>query len=388
MTQEQPAGGYPAGGQPAAYPGGASPGAYAGGAYPAGAYPTGAYIPPQAWAGASPYPGMVQPPPVEDPTPYHRLFRTAPRYDWWRPLVAVAVFVAFLLVSQVFVAVIWVIVLFASAGDLTDFTSVAAVMGQLTDVSNPLSLFLLLGSVAIMLPLVPLAMLCAGLRPVSLRHSVAFRIRWRWMLWCTIPALVITILSTGLSFLGPLFGVPIEPVPVDAGRFALLAVLIIVLVPLQSAAEEYVFRGLIMQTIGAWVKNPWVGIIVSTVIFTVGHTQYEIWGLLSVGVMGLGFAIVVWRTGGLEAGIAFHVVNNVVALLLLASGSLGTTIMSSEGSDPLAPLVQAVFTAGFVLWVEFAARRQGISRNRPLPPAEVVTSPPPPAPPLPPTPAV
>jgi membrane protease YdiL (CAAX protease family) len=363
-------------------------GGYPQGGYPQGGYPQGGYIPPEAWSGTPAYPGMILPPPVEDPTPYHRLFRTAPRYDWWRPLVAVAVFVAFFLVAQVVVAIGWVIVIIASGASLTDLTSIPAVMGQLTDVSNPVSLVLLLGSVAIMLPLVPLAMLCAGLRPVSLRHSVAFRIRWRWMLWCTIPSLVITILSTGLSFLGPLFGVPIEPVPVDAGRFALLAVLIIVLVPLQSAAEEYVFRGLVMQTIGAWVKNPWVGIIVSTVIFTVGHTQYEIWGLLSVGVMGLGFAIVVWRTGGLEAGIAFHVVNNVVALLLLASGSLGTTIMSSEGSDPLAPLVQAVFTAGFVLWVEFAARRQGISRDRPLPPAEVFTSPPPPASPLPPMPTV
>jgi membrane protease YdiL (CAAX protease family) len=339
------------------------------GGHPTGGYPTGGYIPPEAWSGAPPYPAMILPPPVEDPTPYHRLFRTARAYAWWRPLVAVAVFVAFFLVSQVIVGVVWVIVLLASGAGLSGLTSIPELTMQLTDVSNPLSLFLLLGSVAIMLPLVPLAMLCAGLRPVGLRHSVAFRIRWRWMLWCTIPALVITILSTGLSFLGPILGMPIEPVPVDAGRFALLTVLIIVLVPLQSAAEEYVFRGLIMQTLGAWVRSPWVGIIVSTVIFTVGHTQYEIWGLLSVGVMGLGFAIVVWRTGGLEAGIAFHVVNNVVALLLLASGALGTTVMSSEGSDPLAPIVQAVFTAGFVVWVEFAARRQGISRVRPLPPA-------------------
>ncbi|HET8896257.1 MAG TPA: CPBP family intramembrane glutamic endopeptidase [Protaetiibacter sp.] len=353
---------------------------------PQGGHPQGDYIPPEAWNGAPTFPAMIVPPPVEDPTPYHRLFRTSRAFAWWRPLVAVAVFVAFFLVSQVFVAVVWVIALIASGAGLTDFTSVSGVMGQLTDISNPMNLFLLLGSVAIMLPLVPLAMLCAGLRPVSLRHSVAFRIRWRWMLWCAIPALVITVLSTGLSFLPLLWGDTLEPVPVDAGRFALLAVLIIVLVPLQSAAEEYVFRGLIMQTIGAWVRSPWVGIIVSTVVFTVGHTQYEIWGLLSVGVMGLGFAIVVWRTGGLEAGIAFHVVNNVVALLLLASGALGTTVMSSEGSDALAPVVQAVFTAGFVVWVEFAARRQGISRERPLPQAAPYAAPA--VPPQPPTPAV
>jgi membrane protease YdiL (CAAX protease family) len=338
-----------------------------------GGYPDGGYVPVEVWNTAPPYPAMTVPPPVppsvEDPAPYHRLFRTVRAYAWWRPLLAVGVFAAFFLVAQVFVAVVWIIGIVVSGGNLTSLTSIPEVLAQVTDVSNPLSLVLLLGSVAIMLPLVPLAMLCAGLRPVGLRHSVAFRVRWRWMLWCAIPALVITVLNTGLSFLPLLWGETLEPVPVDGGTFALLAVLIVVLVPLQSAAEEYVFRGLIMQTLGAWVRSPWPGILVSTLIFTVGHTQYEIWGLLSVGIMGLGFAIVVWRTGGLEAGIAFHVVNNVVALLLLASGALGTTVMSSEGSDALAPLVQAVFTAGYVLWIEFAARRQGIARERPLAPA-------------------
>src|SRR5690606_13407104 len=137
------------------------------------------------------------PPPVEDPAPYHRLFRTTPRFAWWRPLVAVAVFVAFFLVSQVIVSIIWVIGLVASGG-LDSLLSFDDIMARVTDVSNPLSLLLLLGSVAIVLPLVPLAMLCAGLRPVGVMHSVALRIRWRWMLWCTIPALVITALSTGL----------------------------------------------------------------------------------------------------------------------------------------------------------------------------------------------
>jgi membrane protease YdiL (CAAX protease family) len=338
-----------------------------------GGYPAGGDVPVETWNTAPPYPAMIVPPsvppPVEDPAPYHRLFRTARAYAWWRPLLAVGVFAAFFLVAQVFVAVVWIIGIVVSGGNLTSLTSIPEVLAEVTDISNPLSLVLLLGSVAIMLPLVPLAMLCAGLRPVGLRHSVAFRIRWRWMLWCAIPALVITVLNTGLSFLPLLWGETLEPVPVDGSTFALLAVLIVLLVPLQSAAEEYVFRGLIMQTLGAWVRSPWPGILVSTLIFTVGHTQYEIWGLLSVGIMGLGFAIVVWRTGGLEAGIAFHVVNNVVALLLLASGALGTTVMSSEGSDALAPLVQAVFTAGYVLWIEFAARRQGIARERSLAPA-------------------
>jgi len=318
-----------------------------------------------------PYPHqfVVTPPRtvVEDPAPFHRLYRTTRTYAWWRPLVAVGVFIAFFLVAQVILTIAWFVMVFATGALLlTDLTSVDTLLTQLTDIANPFSLVLLLGSVAVMLPLVPLALLCAGLRPVGVMHSVALRIRWRWMAWCVIPALVITAVSTGLSFLPLAFGETLTPTPVEPGTFVLLAVLIMLLVPLQSAAEEYVFRGLIMQTLGAWVRGPWLGIILSTIIFTVGHTQYEIWGMLSVGVMGLGFAIVVWRTGGLEAGIAFHVVNNLVALLLLASGAMGTTVMSSEGSDWLAPLVQAVFAAAYIGWIEVVARRRGISRARSL----------------------
>lgn len=340
---------------------------------PQSASPQGGYIPPEALAYAPAYPVMVVPPPVEDPTPFHRLFRTVPKYRWWRPLVAIAILIAFFLVTQVIVGVVWTIGLIVSGHGLDAFASVTEATAQLTDMSNPLNVVLLFGSIAILLPLVPLAMLCAGLRPVGLRHSIAFRLRWRWMLWCAIPSLVITLISTGLSFLPLLWGETLEPVAVDMGHFALLAVLIVLLVPLQSAAEEYVFRGFIMQALGAWVRNPWFGIVISTVVFTVGHSQYELWGLLSVGVMGLGFAVVVWRTGGLEAGIAFHVVNNVIAVLLLSSGVLGTSSMGSEGSTWVTPLVQAVFTGGFVLWIEFGARRRGIARTRPLPPAPVYT---------------
>jgi len=332
---------------------------------PAYGAPPAPQVPPAAWQPLAMPPVR---PPVEDPAEYHRLYRANPRYAWWRPLVAVALFAVFFLVASVVVAIIWFAIAFVT-GDV-DFDLLVdqdALLAHLSDTSNPLSLAYLLASVAIMLPCVPLAMLCVGLRPVGLRHSVAFRLRWRWMLWCAaVPALVITVLNSAILFLPLAFGEPFEPVPVDAGAFALTVVLILLLVPLQSAAEEYVFRGLIMQTLGAWVRPVWVGIVVSTVIFTVGHTQYELWGMLSVAVMGVGFAVVTWRTGGLEAAIALHVVNNVVSFLLLTSGVLGTTVMTSEGSTVLAPIIQLVFTVAYLAWVERGARRRGIHRAREL----------------------
>lgn len=322
------------------------------------------------------WPDNVAPAPVavEIPTPYHRLFRTAPGYAWWRPLVAGVLFMVFAVVALIAVSVIWIVLAFATGQMSVDSILEPGFQDELiasaTDVANPLSLFLLLASLAVLLPLVPLAMLCVGLRPVGLRHSVAFRLRWGWMLWCAVPALVITAVSTLLPMgIELAAGVTYEPVPVDSGTLVLLVVMILLLTPFQAAAEEYIFRGLVMQIIGAWVRWVPLAIIVSTILFTIGHTQYEIWGALSVAVMGAGFAIVTWRTGGLEAAIALHVINNVVALTLLASGVLGTTQMSSEGSGPLAPLVQAVFTAAYVFWVDRMATKKGIDRVRGLAPA-------------------
>ncbi|QEO10266.1 CPBP family intramembrane glutamic endopeptidase [Protaetiibacter larvae] len=301
-------------------------------------------------------------------TPYHRLFRTSAGYAWWRPLAAAGLLVVFTGVASVVLAVLWMAAALISGDvDLEILRSPAALTAHLTDVSNPLSLLFLLANLAVLLPLVPLSLLCVGLRPLGMRHSVAFRVRWRWMLACVVPALVVTLVSIGVSFVPALFGQPLPaPVPVEAGRLVVLLILVVLLAPLQSAAEEYIFRGLAMQAIGAWVRPVWVAIVVSTVIFTAGHVQYELWGMLSVAVMGAGFAIVTWRTGGLEAAIALHVINNVLSLGLLTTGLLGTTQMSSEGSTPLTPLLQAVFTAGYLLWVDRLAARRGLVRQRPV----------------------
>lgn len=321
-------------------------------------------VPPMLWS--------PPPPPVESPAGYHRLYRTAWNYRWWRPLLAVVLFGAFALVAILVLNIAWFVAAFA-LGQVTfddlarpDFADWLIVL--LSDITNPLSLVMMLGTLAVLLPLVPLALLCAGIRPVGVTHSVDLRLRWRWMLQCAVPALAITVVSIALPWiLAPLTGETITPVPVDPALVAVLAVIIILLVPFQAAAEEYVFRGVLLQVVGAWVKWWPLAVIIATILFTIGHTQYEIWGMLSVGVMGLGFAVVTLRTGGLEAAIALHVVNNVLAFLVLVSGISGTTQMGSEGSGPLAPITQLVFTVVYVLWVDRMATKHGIARTRVIP---------------------
>ena len=152
----------------------------------------------------------------------------------------------------------------------------------------------------------------------------------------------------------------------DPALFLGCAVIILALTPFQAAAEEYVFRGFLAQILGSWVRFAPVSIIVPTAIFASLHI-YDAAGLASVAIFGFGAAIVVWRTGGLEAGITYHSLNNIAAFLLLATGVYGTTVNESEtASNPAEAALVVVSTligsAIWVAWILWLAKRKGIVR--------------------------
>ncbi len=158
-------------------------------------------------------------------------------------------------------------------------------------------------------------------------------------------------------------------------RLLVPAVVIVLLVPFQAAAEEYVFRGWLLQAVGsctlenarsgigrvfsAVFRTPWPGIVVGSALFTAGH-GYTSWGILDIFLFG---AIAAWlavRTGGLESSIALHVFNNLMAFLLPAA--VGKLDME-QGSVPwqvvLADVVPMVLYALVVVWL---ARRMRVQK--------------------------
>lgn len=300
--------------------------------------------------------------------PYHRLYRAQPTYRWWRPLVAVLLTAVFFLGVSILVAVPLFIVLFAT--NSIDFLSPTATsdLTQLIspDMARPWTLLFGLGSIILVLPLVPVALRIAGIRPagvrVSILHSVLFRLRWRWLLVCLIPAAVVWIATfAGQIGIGVALGEQLLPFSTDVPTYLLSVLIVLLLVPVQAATEEYLYRGVLLQSVGAWVRFAPVTIVVSAVLFGVSHA-YDGWGILTVMVMGVGFAFVTIRTGGLEAGIAMHTVNNVAAFVVTGTGMFGPTGIT-EDTGGLPGLIAQVITV--VLWVagvEWFARRNGIER--------------------------
>lgn len=300
--------------------------------------------------------------------PYHRLYRAQPTYRWWRPLVAVLLAAVFFIAVSILVAIPVFIVVFATnAIDFLSPTATDDLTSLITpDMARPWTLVFGLGSIILVLPLVPLALRIAGIRPtgvrVSILHSVLFRLRWRWLLVSLIPAAVVWVLTFAAQLgLGLAAGEELLPFSTDVPTYLVSVLLVLVLVPIQAATEEYLYRGVLLQSVGAWVRFAPVTILVSAVLFGFSHA-YDAWGILSIIAMGVGFAVVTIRTGGLEAGIAMHTVNNVAAFVVTGTGMFGPTGITEDTGGPVAFVGQLVTVVLWLLGVEWFARRHRVEK--------------------------
>lgn len=101
-------------------------------------------------------------------------------------------------------------------------------------------------------------------------------------------------------------------------------IVLLIFVPLQSIAEEYIFRGFVMQTLGSWFNMPLLAIVLQAILFTLGH-GYNSVGLFETLVTGLGFGFFAWKANGLEVSSALHTANNFSFFLFVLLGLKSST---------------------------------------------------------------
>lgn len=135
--------------------------------------------------------------------------------------------------------------------------------------------------------------------------------RWRYLVACLLVSIIV--FAAYVATL-PLRGQPLVLHP-QPGFGAFLAVIVLTS-PLQAIAEEVFFRGYLLQAFGGFARSPWPGIVASALVFALFHGAQNVPLFVSRFVFGLLAAWLVVRTGGLEAGIAAHVVNNLFAFIL------------------------------------------------------------------------
>lgn len=299
-----------------------------------------------------------------EPLEYHRLLRGTSFYKWWKPFLLLLTAGAYFGVMSIIVALIAAPLLLAF--DPLYLTQVAEGSVEILDTQRPMSLLVALASIIIMIPAVMLAMLTLGMRPVGRIWSVTGRIRWGLLLRLLGAAVLSVIVMNAVGIgLGLMFAsdsdagaaAEVADRPFDQQAMLISFVLIVLLVPFQSIAEEVAFRGLFMQVIGSWLKNPWWAILIPTLIFAAGHI-YDLWGLSAVALLGGVAGWLTWRTGGLEAAMAIHVANNMIVFSLMASGVMGETAQTSDGSGAPGLIGEAVGLALY-LWLTLKIFNRG-----------------------------
>lgn len=344
---------------------------------------------------SAPYDGLpppppqppVQPPPVyysrpappapaeTEPVEYHRIQRTG-RWGangWWRPLVGVAVLVVLALFVAPTALILGFIVLFVVQGsdDIQDSVT------RLADTDNvtPSVLAFINLTWAVAIPCALLVFwLFHRLKPGWL-SSVTGRLRLGWLATCF-----------GLAFVALLATVVVAAVLPSAGEASDMSgelnawttttrdfvLVVVLLTPLQAAGEEYAFRGYLTQSFGGLFAplGPQVSraaaVVVPAVIFAVAHgLGQDLPIFIDRLAFGLVAGVLVITTGGLEAGIAMHVLNNFLAFgAALAYSDMTTALTPTDGSWWQLPvtLTQSVVFLGVVTWV---ARRRGIATRTP-----------------------
>lgn len=111
----------------------------------------------------------------------------------------------------------------------------------------------------------------------------------------------------------------------DPLRFIKLAVVGILLIPLQTSFEEYFFRGYLMQGIGIYGGNRWLPLILTSLLFGLLHIGNPEVGKLGYGIMlyyiGTGFflGVLTLMDKGLELALGFHAANNLFTALLVTA---------------------------------------------------------------------
>jgi membrane protease YdiL (CAAX protease family) len=184
-------------------------------------------------------------------------------------------------------------------------------------------------------------------------HSVIGRIRWSWLALTCAVVLPVYLLFGASSLFDPTY----QDLRIDGTVIAFI-VIILLTTPLQAAAEEYMFRGVVQRSAGSWIRSPrWsfvVGTAVSAPLFAMFHFAQDPWLILYYLCFGILLSILTQQTGGLEAAIVIHVANNVFNLMIGAlAGQMTEGFDRSEGQGGpfmLVPIVILIVVVA-VLWL-------------------------------------
>ncbi|MCL2471162.1 MAG: CPBP family glutamic-type intramembrane protease [Propionibacteriaceae bacterium] len=334
--------------------------------YPAyGTYPPGAPVssypgPAQQYPGGYGFSGQSWPEPVQAklflPTQLKDSMRffQVPARRWWWGLIGLVVFVVLFYGMQV------------AVGFGVGLSHASWTKALLQGITTPATFLL---NNVILAVIIPVAVLVSWLffrQGFGWLSSVVGRFRWKWLF-----------IPLGIFAAGYAVETALEIIlagPTDYGLHDLqfksytgfMIIAILLTTPFQCAGEEFMARGLLPRLVTSIIPFRWVGLVLSAVLpsafFMYLHDAQDPWLNANYFCVALLMWWLAYRTGGIEASIALHVVNNIFSEWTLPFTDFSGLMDRSDGSAGPGVLIYLVIQLILVVLVDIVARRRGLVR--------------------------
>ena len=303
--------------------------------------------------------------PHPEPRTYPMMLRTWD-YARWKPIVGILL----LLVGGMIVVPVLLIPVLALGvaleGGRAPFLDRFVDSMSLSEVTPSSMLYLNLSLASLTLLSMGIMRFLHRLRPRWL-SSVLPGMRWKFFFACFGLATLALIASVTVSYFLPNNPNDIAGEPNKlTGTLVATGIVILLTTPLQALGEEYAFRGYLMQAFGSLTASRVAALLVTSGLFALAHGAQNFPLFFDRFAFGLMAGLTVILLGGLEAGIALHILNNLVAFAVaIFFGDLQGALEVSEVSWWQLPVTIAQNGVYLVL-VLVVARRMGLgSRTTP-----------------------
>ncbi|MBS7697243.1 MAG: CPBP family intramembrane metalloprotease [Chelatococcus sp.] len=206
--------------------------------------------------------------------------------------------------------------------------------------ATPSGMFIMLASIGTIWIGVWLALARLQKRPPASVLGVNGRITRDHFVRGTLAALFASFIA---EFAAYVVDPSLAPGDIGFGTWLVWLLPFVVILLVQTSAEEVLFRGYIMQILGARFTNPWIWAGIPTLIFTLLHWDAEATGWMNAALLAniAAFAavtvIAVVITGDLGAAMGMHFGANLFAFLIVSHQGVSNSVALFQARSFEAP---------------------------------------------------
>ncbi len=246
---------------------------------------------------------------------YLEITRTG-KNDWWRYLISFPGILGMWLIVGGILSLPFLLYLQFDNNPATDFNPTGFV-----GISDTTALVIVMVGFLPFILATPLAVRFIHARPARTLVTAAPRIRWgRILAGAVVWFVLAAIISVVESALYPgRYVLTLQP-----RALLVYAVFALLLIPIQTTAEELFFRGYLLQWMGLILKNKWLLALINGTLFLLPHLVNPEMSassnalLMALGYFAFGFfaTLITVQDNGMELALGLHAANNLMVLFV------------------------------------------------------------------------